>query len=166
MNQLGKYFPFPELINDVAARFVALGVLSMSVTALLLVLIETYLAYIPITMLLCGFAARVGFGPKFSPLALIVTKVIVPNTSFNEKFVPGPPKRFAQMIGLITSAIILISLALGFSIISATFLVILSVFAFLESALGYCFGCKIFKTLINLGLIPESTCELCANYNY
>ena len=134
MNQLGKYFPFPELINDVAARFVALGVLSMSLTALILVLSQTYFAYIPIIMLLYGFAARVGFGPKLSPLALIVTKIIVPNTSFNEKFVPGPPKRFAQMIGLITSIIILISITLGFPIISAVFLLILSMFAFLESA--------------------------------
>jgi hypothetical protein len=70
------------------------------------------------------------------------------------------------MIGLITSTIILVSMTLGYPIISGIFLLILSLFAFLESALGYCFGCKIFKTLIHLGLIPESTCELCANYNY
>ena len=166
MNRIGKYFPFPELINDVAARFVALGVLSMSLVAFVLVLYQTPIAYVPMVMLLYGFAARVGFGPKLSPLALLVTKIIVPNTPFNEKFVPGPPKRFAQMLGLITSTIILVSMTLGYPIISGIFLLILSLFAFLESALGYCFGCKIFKTLIHLGLIPESTCELCANYNY
>ena len=112
MNRIGKYFPFPELINDVAARFVALGVLSMSLVAFAFVLYQTPIAYVPMVMLLYGFAARVGFGPKLSPLALLVTKIIVPKTPFNEKYVPGPPKRFAQILGLLTSAIILISMIL------------------------------------------------------
>ena len=166
MSQLKRYFPFPELINDVAARLVATGVLAMTLVSLILVVTDNFYVYIPLSMLLYGFAARVLFGPKFSPLAIIVTKLIVPNTSFQERYVPGPPKRFAQMVGLMTSVIILLSLITGLTYLSVTFLAILSVFAFLESALGYCFGCKIFKTLITLGLIPQSTCELCADYDY
>ena len=46
-----------------------------------------------------GFLARVATGPKLSPMGLLATRVIAPRLG-TPKPVPGPPKRFAQTVGL------------------------------------------------------------------
>ena len=97
---------------------------------------------------------------------MLVTKIIVPRLNFQEKLVPGAPKRFAQSIGLVMSSLILISYSLGSLGAASALLVILIGFSFLESVLGYCFGCKVFKGLMKLGVIPSDVCEKCANYSY
>ena len=47
-----------------------------------------------------GFIARVVAGPRLSPLAMFVTKILQPAIGHPTKFVPGPPKRFAAGIGV------------------------------------------------------------------
>ena len=152
---MNTLFSFPDPVNDYAARFVAAMVviltLSFLVTANIWVLI----------FILYGFLARVLTGPTLSPIGLIATKILVPLFGNPEKLVPGPPKRFAQAIGLVFSAAALI--ALLFSEISATrFLMgILGFFASLEAFVGFCTGCYVFGWLIRFRLIPESVCESC-----
>ena len=152
---MNTLFSFPDPVNDYAARFVAAMVviltLSFLVTANILVLI----------FILYGFLARVLTGPTLSPIGLIATKILVPLFGNPEKLVPGPPKRFAQAIGLVFSAAALI--ALLFSEISATrYLIgILGFFASLEAFVGFCTGCYVFGWLIRFRLIPESVCESC-----
>ena len=152
---MNTLFSFPDPVNDYAARFVAAMVviltLSFLVTANIWVLI----------FILYGFLARVLTGPTLSPIGLIATKILVPLFGNPEKLVPGPPKRFAQAIGLVFSAAALI--ALLFSEISATrYLIgILGVFASLEAYVGFCTGCYVFGWLIRFRLIPESVCESC-----
>ena len=53
--------------------------------------------------LVYGFVARVLTGPTLSPIGLIATRFVVPLLNIPEKPVPGPPKRFAQFVGLIVS---------------------------------------------------------------
>ena len=48
-----------------------------------------------------GFLARVVAGPSLSPIALLVTKIIIPQMGNPYAECPGPPKRFAQFVGLI-----------------------------------------------------------------
>lgn len=152
---MNTLFSFPDPVNDYAARFVAAMVviltLSFLVTANIWVLI----------FILYGFLARVLTGPTLSPIGLIATKILVPLFGNPEKLVPGPPKRFAQAIGLVFSAAALI--ALLFSEISATrYLIgILGFFASLEAFVGFCTGCYVFGWLIRFRLIPESVCESC-----
>ncbi|MFL2760056.1 MAG: DUF4395 domain-containing protein [Dehalococcoidia bacterium] len=161
-----EFFSFPELINEPAARLVASGVLLMSILSIFLISLEANLAWVILLIMAYGFLARVSSGPKVSPLALLVTKFLVPKLNLDEKLVPGPPKRFAQSIGLIFSTLIFIFWLINFHIICIVLLSVLSVFAFLESVLGYCFACKVFKVLISVGLIPEDVCERCAVYEY
>lgn len=161
-----EFFSFPELINEPAARLVASGVLLMSLLSICLISLEANFTWIILLIMTYGFLARVSSGPKISPLALLVTKVLVPKFNMDEKLVPGPPKRFAQSIGLIFSTSIFILWLINFHVVSIFLLSILSIFAFLESALGYCFACKVFKILISVGLIPEEVCERCAVYEY
>lgn len=161
-----EFFSFPELINEPAARLVASGVLLMSLLSICLISLEANFAWIVLLIMTYGFLARVSSGPKISPLALLVTKVLVPKFNMDEKLVPGPPKRFAQSIGLIFSTSTLILWLFNFHSVGIFLLSILSIFAFLESVLGYCFACKVFKILISVGLIPEEVCERCAVYEY
>ncbi len=152
---MNTLFSFPDPVNDYAARFVAAMVviltLSFLVTSNIWVLI----------FILYGFLARVLTGPTLSPIGLIATKILVPLFGNPEKLVPGPPKRFAQAIGLVFSAAALITLL--FSEISATrYLIgILGFFASLEAFVGFCTGCYVFGWLIRFRLIPESVCESC-----
>ena len=150
-----KRFPFPNPANETSARLVAAGVVLISTTFLLtnstLVLIA--LAY--------GFAARVAAGPTFSPLALFVTRVVTPKLNFNHKFVPGPPKRFAQTIGLVFSSSALLLALLDFSLAAKLVIAGLIFAALLESVFAICLGCIAFSYLMKLGAIPESVCESC-----
>ena len=113
-----RFFSFPNPVNDAAARSVAIGVVAISVTALL--------------------------------------------TNW-EKFLPGPPKRFAQAMGA-TFSVAATSLWLFDSWSDARWLLLPLIFAAsLEGFFGYCVGCVIFSRLMRWGIIPESVCEECAN---
>ena len=148
-------FPFPNPANETSARLVAAGVVLISTTFLLTnsTLVLVALAY--------GFAARVAAGPAFSPLALLVTRVVTPKLNFNHKFVPGPPKRFAQTIGLVFSSSALLLALLDFSLAAKLVIAGLIFAALLESVFAICLGCIAFSYLMKLGAIPESVCESC-----
>ena len=151
------FFSFPNPVNEVSARLVAAGVVTMAVTAIALhqPWITLVLAY--------GFLARVLTGPKLSPLGQLVTRVITPRLSVPAKFVAGPPKRFAQAMGLVfssTAAVLALAGAWGAAEVVLGMLVVA---ATLEAALGLCLGCRIFALLIRAGIIPEQVCEACNN---
>ena len=50
-------------------------------------------------MIAYGFVARVLTGPKLSPLGQFATRVAAPRLG-EPKYVAGPPKRFAQAMGV------------------------------------------------------------------
>ena len=155
LGRMTKRFPFPNPANETSARLVAAGVVLISTTFLLTnsTLVLVALAY--------GFAARVAAGPAFSPLALLVTRVVTPKLNFNHKFVPGPPKRFAQTIGLVFSSSALLLALLDFSLAAKLVIAGLIFAALLESVFAICLGCIAFSYLMKLGAIPESVCESC-----
>jgi uncharacterized protein DUF4395 len=77
---------------------------------------------------------------------------------------PGPPKRFAQGIGAALTTVAAV-LALGFGAGTAADVLtgMLVVAATLESVFALCLGCQMFALLMRAGVIPEGTCERCAN---
>lgn len=152
---MSKRFPFPNPVNETSARLVATGVVAISTIFLLT---NSTLVLVALTY---GFAARVAAGPTFSPLATIATRVITPRLNLNHKFVPGPPKRFAQTIGLTFAAAALVLTLLGFSTAAQLVIAALIVAAFLEAAFAICLGCIAFSFLMKLGVIPQSVCESC-----
>ena len=155
LSRMTKRFPFPNPVNETSARIVAAGVVAIST---LFLLTNSTLVLIALTY---GFAARVAAGPTFSPLATVATRVITPRLNLNHKFVPGPPKRFAQTIGLTFSATALVLTLLGFSSAAQLVITALIAAAFLEAAFAICLGCIAFSFLMKLGVIPESVCESC-----
>ena len=94
-----------------------------------------------------GFVARVLSGPTLSPLGQFVTRVVTPRLGPRAP-VAGPPKRFAQAIGVVFSGTALILTGLGWWTAAEVFLGLLATAAFLESALGLCLGCKAFAVLM------------------
>ncbi|MGD0392182.1 MAG: DUF4395 domain-containing protein [Acidimicrobiales bacterium] len=151
-------FSFPNPVNEYAARTVAAGVLIMCVAA---VAFQQPWILIPLAY---GFWARVLTGPTLSPLGQLATRVVAPRLGGDPRLVPGPPKRFAQAIGVVFSTTALV-LWYGFGLGTAAWVVVslLAVAAFLESALGICLGCIVFGFLMKVGVIPEEVCAACAD---
>ena len=149
---------FPNPVNEVSARLVATGVVLMAAATIV------FDAQWIVPLLFYGFIARVLTGPRLSPLGQLVTKQITPRLPFEEKLVAGPPKRFAQGMGVAFSGTALI-LGLVFDAWFAAQVVLgmLLVAASLEAFLGLCLGCKVFAGLMRLGLVPEEVCEACNN---
>jgi len=154
-----KRFPFPHPVNETSARIVAAGVVVMSVAY---AVTGTAWLQVPLTY---GFAARVTTGPAFSPLGLLATRVIAPRISIVHRFVAGPPKRFAQFVGLVfastASVLHLLDLGTAARVVAG----LLAGAALLESAFAVCLGCIVFGWLIRLGVVPERVCEQCNNLN-
>ena len=152
-----RLFSFPNPVNDAAARTVALGVFTMSVVAL-----ATGWAWL-LVPLAYGFVARVATGPTLSPLGQFAVRVAAPRLRSWQRFVPGPPKRFAQAIGLVFSvSALFVWLTAGWGD-ARWVLVPLIGGATLEGFFGYCVGCTIFGWLMRAGVIPASVCAECGD---
>jgi Domain of unknown function (DUF4395) len=146
-------FSFPNPVNEKAARVVA-GVVALA--AAIILATGAYWLLIPVAY---GFWARVLTGPTLSPLARVAMKV-APGAP---KYVPGPPKRFAQGMGAaITTTATVLWLA-GATTAAGVLVGMLVVAATLESVFAFCLGCQIFAVLMRTGLVPEAVCAECAD---
>ena len=156
-----RVFGFPNPVNEKAARTVAGGVLVLAGLTLVLSLTAGEGWLWISAVLAAGFVARVLTGPTLSPLGRLATSVIAPRLG-EPKLVPGPPKRFAQAIGVVVTGAATVATAVGAFGLAQIMLVLIIAAAGLESIFGYCLGCKIFAVLMNAGIIPEQTCEECS----
>src|SRR3954454_19364939 len=150
-------FSFPNPVNEKAARVVA-GVVAITGVVILLTgwhWLLVVLAY--------GFWARVLTGPTLSPLGRLAMRVVAPRLG-SPKYVAGPPKRFAQGIGAALTSVAAV-LALGFGLGTAAdgLTAMLVVAGTLEAGVVLGLGCRVFALLMRAGLVPEETCERCAN---
>jgi hypothetical protein len=149
-------FSFPNPVNEKAARVVA-GV--VMVVALVILATSAYWLLIPLAY---GFWARVLTGPTLSPVGQFATRVAAPRLGA-PKYVPGPPKRFAQTMGAAITTTALILWLAGATTGADVLLVMLVAAAGLESILAFCLGCQIFALLMRAGLVPDEVCADCAN---
>ena len=157
---LSEIFSFPHPVNEYAARVVAFMV--MLLTSLIIILDIQWLLY----FLAYGFLARVLTGPSLSPFGLIATRIVIPLLGVN-KPVSGPPKRFAQAVGLVFAlSAIALHYMFGMTTEAEIVLAVLVFFAGLESIVGFCTGCFVFGYLMQFGLIPADVCEKCNNLDF
>jgi hypothetical protein len=157
---LRTFFSFPHPVNEYAARSVAfmVFVLALFTIAADIRWLTFALAY--------GFLARVLTGPKASPMGQLATRFIAPKILKRSRWVAGPPKQFAQTVGL-TFSLTSIVLIYGFGLVGTAYAVlgVLVVFAGLEAFVGFCMGCYVFGYLMRWGLIPAEMCERCNDIN-
>lgn len=151
-------FSFPNPVNEVSARLVAAGVVVMGLAT---IVFDAKWILFPLAY---GFIARVMTGPTLSPLGQFVTRVITPRLPIEPRYVAGPPKRFAQGIGVAFSvtAFVLTFVFDAFGPAKVV-LALLVVAALLESVFALCLGCKAFALLMRAGIVPEDVCERCNN---
>ena len=147
-------FGFPNPVNEKAARTVAAVVFTTSIVTLAT---GWYWLLIPLAY---GFWARVLTGPKLSPVGRFAMKVAAPRLG-DPKYVPGPPKRFAQAMGAAMSTAALAAWLLGATGAVQVLLALLVLASGLESIFAVCLGCHVFALLMRIGLVPESVCEEC-----
>ena len=155
---MSKFFSFPNPVNETSARIVAGGAVFMGIA---FVLSGNGWVLLPLTY---GFIARVLAGPKLSPLGRLATQVLTPRLSIEHRFVPGPPKRFAQGVGAAFTITASVLFVLGATGAAQVVIALLVVAAFLESAFAVCLGCIGFGLLMKIGVIPEPVCEECNNF--
>ena len=153
-----EVFSFPDPANEYAARLVAGMVVALA--AAVIVFQANWL----LLVLAYGFIARVLTGPTLSPMGLLATRVLIPLFGDRMKPAPGPPKRFAQSVGVVFSvSAAVLHLAFGLTGAAYVLLGVLIFFASLEAFLGFCMGCFVFYRLMHWGLVPASVCESCYN---
>lgn len=150
-----RLFSFPNPVNETSARLVAGGVVLQGLAFV------TLRQWWLLAVLAYGFLARVLAGPRFSPLGRLVTEVITPRLDVEHRFVPGPPKRFAQGVGLVFSGGALIAWSAGAETLALVLIVGLIAAASLEAVFAVCLGCIVFNRLMRWGIIPADVCESC-----
>jgi len=149
---------FPNPVNEVAARVVAGGVVVLCVLSMALG--QPWL----LVPLAYGFWARVLTGPTLSPLGQLATRVIAPRRPVRPRPVAGPPKRFAQAIGVVfSSTAVVLWFGLGAHSGAWVLVGLLAAAALLESAFGLCLGCRMFAVLMRIGVVPDTVCAACAD---
>ena len=153
---MSQFFSFPNPVNERAARIVALGVVILT---LLTLITQSSLA---LAILTAGFVGRVLAGPRLSPLGWIAQRHLAPKLGL-PKFVPGPPKRFAQGIGAVLTIAATIFYFTGLTQITWVLLGVLLVASGLEAFVGFCLGCKIFGYLQAWGWVDKDSCTECSN---
>jgi hypothetical protein len=134
-------FSFPDPVNETSARLVASGVVAMGVLFLL-----TGSGWVLVVLTL-GFLARVLTGPTLSPLGQLATRVVTPRMPGPHRTVPGPPKRFAQGIGLAFTSGASLAWLVGSVGVAQLLVVGLVVAASLEAAFALCLGCLVYNRL-------------------
>ena len=152
--QTPAWATFPNPVDEHAARTVAGGVAVLTAVTL------AAQAWWLVPLLVLGFAARALAGPRFSLLGRLATRVVAPRLG-PARLVPGPPKRFAQAIGLVLTGIAALAAAVGATPVTAVLLSVLLAFALLESVAGFCAGCWLFGLLMRWGWVSEDTCADC-----
>jgi len=97
-----------------------------------------------ISLFFTDFLIRVFLSPRYAP-TLIMGRLIVSNQ--NPEYVGAKQKKFAWVIGIILSAIMLVLMVVvnSYSPISGIICFICLIFLFFESAFGICLGCKFYS---------------------
>jgi hypothetical protein len=150
-----RWFSFPNPVNETSARLVAAGAVAQGVAFL-----ATGQSWL-LVPLAYGFLARVLNGPRFSPLGQFVTRVVTPRLAVQHRFVPGPPKRFAQGVGLVFSGGAVVAWATGLPVLAYGLVAGLVAAASLEAVFAVCLGCIAFNRLMRWGMIPAEVCAEC-----
>ena len=150
-----RLFGFSNPVNETSARLVAAGAVLQGLAFLVF---RQWWLLLPLAY---GFLARVLSGPRFSPLGQFVTRVLTPRINTEHRFVAGPPKRFAQGVGLAFSGGALVAWGAGAPGVSYALVSGLVMAATLESVFSFCLGCVMFRGLMRVGVIPADVCEDC-----
>ena len=143
MGTLRGVFSFPSTVDNTTTRTVAGLVSILAIVTLVLAITGSGIAGWFMLALVGGYTGRVLTGTTLCPFSHLTMRVILPMVKWPQQHVDGPPKRFAQTIGLtLTVAATLLNL------VNPTVAIILIgvvlVCELLEAVVGFCVGCFVY----------------------
>mmetsp|Transcript_3589 Transcript_3589/g.7244 ORF Transcript_3589/g.7244 Transcript_3589/m.7244 type:complete len:623 (-) Transcript_3589:1059-2927(-) len=148
---MNPIFWFPNTVNNYVVRLVGVEVLTLCIVSIIF-REENWGQWLS-SGLLVDFAIRTTIGSGLSPPGMIAAVLVA---GFEPDFKPGPPKQFAACVGVVFTLTSTWCYFSGNATVGAVILGALAFFAFLESFLGYCFGCEVFMFGIKMGVIPNT----------
>lgn len=125
-------------------RFAAWVTTGVLVLVLLAAAVSTPLAGVLIAAQAVVFAIGAANGPRRHPYGRIFATFVAPRLGPTEETEPAAPLRFAQLLGLVFSAVALLGFLAGSTVVGAVFVGFALFAAFLNAAFGICLGCQIY----------------------
>jgi hypothetical protein len=110
-------------------------------------------------VLASGFVVRALWGPRYSILARISSAVA--GRLWPARMVAAAPKRFAQAIGAACLTLSSFLTLFGYGALGWSLAALVGLFAALEAALGFCFGCWLYGRLATKGWMHPDVCIDC-----
>lgn len=150
------------VLNEREIRASAGILFLLTYTSLMLIIFKENFLLIKyvITSFFADFAIRLFISPKYAP-TLILGRLVVRNQT--PEYVSAAPKRFAWVIGLVLSGIMLALMVVinSYSIITGLICLICLVFLFFESVFGICLGCLFYPLFFKKEelICPGGVCE-------
>jgi hypothetical protein len=128
------------MINENKARLTALFVLILGVVFLVTGL------WIIMAFLALDFFLRVNNWGKYSSLGML-SQAVIKQLKIKNKPTDRAPKRFAAGVGLLFTIGILVFVFFQVTTLANIVTIVLLLFAYLESFLGFCAGCHVYSIL-------------------
>nr|WP_227998313.1 DUF4395 domain-containing protein [Nocardia australiensis] len=125
-------------------RFAAWITSAVLVVVLILAAVSTAAATVLIAIQAVVFAIGAATGPRRSPYGRIYAMLVAPRVGPPTETEPVAPLRFAQLLGLVFSAVSLLGFLAGSTVVGAVFAGFALFAAFLNAAFGICLGCQIY----------------------
>ncbi|MBH0780596.1 DUF4395 domain-containing protein [Nocardia bovistercoris] len=131
-------------------RFAAWVTTVVLVIVLLAAVVSPILAAVLIAAQGVVFAIGAWLGPRRHPYGRIFAALVAPRVGPTVETEPTAPLRFAQLLGLIFSAVGLLGFLAGSTVVGAIFAGFALFAAFLNAAFGICLGCRIYPLAARL----------------
>ncbi|MFC8528301.1 DUF4395 domain-containing protein [Nocardia sp. NPDC057227] len=144
----------PDVVDVRGPRFAAWVTSAVLVVVLVLAAFSPVAAAIVLAAQAVVFAVGAAVGPKNSPYGRIFRAVVAPRVGPPTETEPTPPLRFAQLLGLVFSAVGLLGFLAGSPLVGVIFTGFALFAAFLNAAFGICLGCRIYPLVARFRRTP------------
>ncbi|MET7767965.1 DUF4395 domain-containing protein [Nocardia sp. NPDC005366] len=134
----------PDHVDVRGPRFAAWVTTAVLVLVLLAATFSTALAAVLIAIQGVVFAVGAALGPRRHPYGRIFAALVAPRIGPTTETEPTAPLRFAQLLGLVFSAVSLLGFLAGYTVVGGVFAGFALFAAFLNAAFGICLGCQIY----------------------
>ncbi|WP_433757471.1 DUF4395 domain-containing protein [Nocardia sp. CA-135398] len=145
----------PAVVDVRGPRFAAWVTTGVLVLVLLAAAVSTPVAAVLIAAQAVVFAIGAAYGPRRHPYGRIFAAFVAPRLGPTVETEPVAPLRFAQLLGLVFSAVSLLGFLVGSTVVGAVFAGFALFAAFLNAAFGICLGCQIYPLVARLRRNPS-----------
>ena len=140
----------PDRVDVRGPRFAAWVTTAVLVVILLVAIASPLLAAVLLAAQGVVFALGALNGPRRHPYGRLFAAFVAPRLAPTSETEPATPLRFAQLLGLVFSAVGLLGFLAGSTVVGAIFVGFALFAAFLNAAFGICLGCKLYPLVTRL----------------